>query len=116
MSVSLAQVQSGVVKYVDNEILPKITDWRRWVLGAAVGTALSNMGGIFSELKEQPLVKMLGVIDDKDMIDIDKIYKEIVKQAAKGPVTFDVPMMGPLTLSQADVESLYRYIKESATI
>jgi hypothetical protein len=42
------------------------------VLGAAVGTALSNMGGIFAELKEQPMVKMLGVIDDKDMIDIDK--------------------------------------------
>jgi hypothetical protein len=55
---------------------------------------------------------MLEVIDENDMIDIDTLYREFLKQAQKGPATFDVPMVGALTLNTADVEKIYRYIIE----
>ena len=52
----------------------------------------------------------MGVIDDNDMIDIDKLHAEFAKQAQRGAITFDVPLMGALTLNAADVDKLYSYI------
>lgn len=52
----------------------------------------------------------MGVIDDQDQIDIDAIYREFAAQAQRGAVTFDVPLVGALTLTVADVDKLYRYI------
>lgn len=110
--VTLNQVQNGVVKYIDNELIPNINGWQKWVFGALASTAMLKTTNIFNALKENPLVKMLEIIDENDNIDIDTIYREFMKQAQKGAVTFDVPMIGAMTLNHTDVEKLYRYIKE----
>lgn len=108
--VTLAQVRMGAEKYIEAEILAKITDWRKWIVGAAASMALDNTTAIFNELKENPMVKALGIIDEQDNIDIDRLHAEFAKQAQKGAITFDVPMMGPLTLNAHDVDRLYQYI------
>ena len=108
--VNLAQVQLGVEKYIENEIITKIVDWRKWVVGAGVSMALSRSTEIFNQIKDHPVVKAMGVIDDNDMIDIDKLHAEFAKQAQRGAITFDVPLMGALTLNAADVDKLYSYI------
>ena len=33
------------------------------------------------------------------------------KQAKKSSVTFDVPMLGPITLNEQDVDKIYDFIK-----
>lgn len=108
--VNLAQVQLGVEKYIENEIITKIVDWRKWVVGAGVSMALSRSTEFFNQIKDHPVVKAMGVIDDNDMIDIDKLHAEFAKQAQRGAITFDVPLMGALTLNAADVDKLYSYI------
>ena len=110
--VNLNQIQNGIVKYLDSEITPKINGWQKWVFGALASTALAKTTNIFNALKQNEFVKMLEIIDENDMIDIDTLYREFFKQAQKGPVTFDVPMVGALTLNTADVEKIYRYIME----
>lgn len=105
------KVMSGITKYIDNEIVSKLNDWRSWVLGGALGISLSKFDTVFDELKKNEFVKMLGVIQG-DMVDVDTIYKELKKQAGKGSITFTIPMIGALTLSEKDVEALYRYIIE----
>lgn len=110
--VTLAQVQNGIVKYLDAEITPKIPGWQKWVFGAAVGISLSKITNIFNALKENPFVKMLEVIDENDNIDIDTVYQEFRRQSQKGSITFDVPLIGmPLTLNTTDVDKLYQMIK-----
>jgi hypothetical protein len=113
--VNLNQVQNGIVKYLDSEITPKINGWQKWVFGAVAGVALSKITNIFNALKNNELIKMLEVIDEEDNIDIETIYREFIKQAQKGPVTFDVPMVGAMTLNHTDVEKIYRYIKEGGS-
>ena len=108
--VNLAQVQLGVEKYIENEIIAKIVDWRKWVVGVGVSMALSRSTEIFNQIKDHPAVKAMGVIDDNDMIDIDKLHAEFAKQAQRGAITFDVPLMGALTLNATDVDKLYSYI------
>ena len=71
---------------------------------------LSRSGEIFNTLKNNPVVSAMGVIDEQDQIDIDAIYQEFAAQAQRGAVTFDVPLVGALTLTAADVDKLYRYI------
>jgi hypothetical protein len=111
--VSFQQTITGCVNYVDNEILNKITDWRKWVFGAGIGIALTKSTNLFNQLKQVPIIKTMGLINENDMIDIDTIYAEILKQAQKSTITFDVPMLGAVTLNQQDVEKLYRYILEA---
>ena len=110
--VTYNQVVNGMAKYIDQEIINKIQGWQRWALGAGAGIMMNKGTNIFNAFKAHPVVKMLEVIDDNDMIDIDTIYTEIRKQAEKGSATFDAPMIGTITLTKDDVDKLYRLIKE----
>ena len=110
--VNLNQVQNGVARYIDSELLPHIDGWQKWVFGALASTTLAKTTNIFNTLKQNEFVKMLEVIDENDNIDIDTLYREFYKQAQKGAVTFSIPMIGALTLNPADVEKIYRYIME----
>lgn len=108
--VTLAQATAGIERYLETEILSKIPGWQKWVLGAAAARMLSRSGEIFNTLKNNPVVSAMGVIDEQDQIDIDAIYQEFAAQAQRGAVTFDVPLVGALTLTAADVDKLYGYI------
>lgn len=108
--VNLAQVKAGIEKYIENEILSKIPDWRKWLIGAAASRALSKSTDIFNQLKGSEMIKMLDVIDNNDMIDIDALYQEFSKQAQRGAITLTVPLIGPLTLNSGDVDKLYNAI------
>ena len=110
--VTYNQVVNGMAKYIDQEIINKIQGWQRWALGAGAGIMMNKGANIFNALKVNPIIKMLEVIDDNDMIDIDTIYTEIRKQAEKGSATFDAPMIGTITLTKDDVDKLYHLIKE----
>ena len=105
------QVINGIAKYIDVEIIDKIEGWKKWVVGSAAGIALSNSADIFNQLKGNDYIKMLNLIDKDNKIDVDKIYKEMKKQAKKGAVTFNVPVLGALTLNEQDVERIYDSIK-----
>lgn len=106
-----SKVLNGVAKYIDTEIVDKITGWKKWVIGSGVGIALSNTTDVFNQIKNNDFVKMLNVIDKDDKINVEKIYKEMKKQAKKGAITFDVPMIGALTLNEQDVDKMYDFIK-----
>jgi hypothetical protein len=110
--VTYNQVVNGMSRYIDQEIINKIQGLPRWGLGAVSGIALSKGTNIFNALKAHPIIKMLEVIDENDMIDIDTIYAELRKQAEKGAATFDAPMIGIITLTKDDVDKLYHLIKE----
>jgi hypothetical protein len=110
--VTYNQVVNGMHKYIDQEIVNKIQGLPRWGLGVVSGIALSRGANIFNTLKANPIVKMLEVIDENDMIDIDIIYTELKKQADKGTATFNAPMLGTITFTKDDVDKLYHLIKE----
>lgn len=102
----------GIAKYIDTEIVDKITGWQKWIVGGGIGIALSNTTELFNKLKQNEFVKILGIIDKNDKIDVEKIYKEMKKQAQKGAITFNIPIIGAITLNEQDVEKLYNLIKE----
>lgn len=108
---TLAQVKAGAAAYIEQEIISKIGGWQKWVAGAAVSMALNRADAIFETLRQNPAVQLLGIIDGDGNIDVDTLYTEFKKQAQRGPISFDVPMIGKLTLNEGDVDKIYQSIK-----
>lgn len=110
MKVNIGQIQRGAAAYIDTEIISKLNDWRRWVIGAGSSLYLAKASDIFNALKANPAIMQLGIIDENDMVDIDLLYQEIKKQAARGPITFEFPMIGAMTMNDTDVDKIYTAI------
>ena len=112
--IPYTQVLRGLANYVDTEIVPKLSGGQRWIIGAGLGIAVNNRGkAIFESLKANPAIKLLDIISDDDMVDIDVIYSEVKKQAMQGPITFGLPFVGNITLTHEDVDKAYNLIKQN---
>lgn len=107
--VDIDRIVRGVMRYLDREVLDKM-GWQRWVLGTGVSLYAKNAREIFEEWKDKEVIRMLGVVDG-DMIDLDKLHKELMEQARKGAITIDLPAgLGRVTLSDHDVDLMHNYI------
>ena len=104
---NLEQVVSGINKYLEQEFLAKINGWQKWLIGVGFGMAMNNANQIFNEIKEHPVAKMLNVVDEQGNINVEALHEELLKQARKSPVTFNLPMLGNVTLNESDVQKLY---------
>lgn len=107
----LNQVITGVQRYTETEIIQKIDGWQKWIVATGISLALDKSVNIFNELKSNEFVKMLELIDDEDKIDVDTIYRELKKQADKGPITINLPILGIATFTSTDVDRLYSSIQ-----
>lgn len=104
-------VVKGVLKFIDEDLLPKMHGLNRWLFGTGAGIMAHKSENIFEELKHNPLIKALDLIEDS-RIDVTCIYKELSKQAEHGPIHIEVPMLGTVSLDKTDVDKIYRYIIE----
>ena len=108
--VHRSKVLHGLVGYVDDEIVSKIAgSWKAWVIGGAAGLVAARADKLLNALAANPMVTALGLIQGEN-IDIEAIYTEILKQAQKGNMTLEIPLIGPVTFGTGDIESLYRHI------
>lgn len=108
--VTLQQVQQGLSHYVTNELTSKMSGAQKWIFGAGAELYIGNIAQIFNKLKANPMVSALGVVDENDHIDIDKLYTVLLHQADQSPMTIDIPLAGAFTFDRGDVEKLYGYI------
>ena len=97
--------------FIDDEILIKVTGWQKWALGAGVGMTLGKGTQIFNQIKNNELVKTFEIINKEDKVNVDMLYRELKKQAQKGSITFDVPLMGAMTITEQDLDKLYQLIR-----
>lgn len=109
--VELNQIVKGIKKYLENELVSKVTGINKWIVGASLSMVLDNASQTFNQMKSLPIVQSMGVIDADDMIDVDKLYKALWEESKKSAVTFQVPLVGSITLKSDDIEKIYSYIK-----
>ena len=111
--VHYTKVINGLAVFIDREIVAKMQGkMQGWVLGGIAGLALAKTENIYRNIESNPMVKALGIIDG-DNVDIDTLYEQFRKQAQRGSATLELPFIGGVTFNAADVENLYRYIKEA---
>lgn len=110
--VTVKQVQSGIVRYVDSDLLPHLDGMKKIGLGIYMGLASENIGAAIQKYKDHPAVAMLNVVTEDGMVDIDKVYA-VAKPMFEQKQSIDLPLIGRVTFDGDDVEKLYRYISEA---
>lgn len=111
--VSMDKVKRGLARYLDEEFTSKMTGWQKWVFGAGAGMYIENFGSAAERLRSNELVKGLGIIDEAGNVDVEKLHKYFRAEAQKGAITFTLPVVGAVTLNDADVEKLYNCIMQA---
>ena len=109
--VNVERLQRGIRAYVDNEMLPKMTGAQRWMTAVAVGIYTEKLPQMLGNYAESPSIKPLGVITP-DGVDVETAYKYLKPAAQAGGATFNVPVLGAVTFTEADVDHLYQYIMQ----
>lgn len=106
-----SRVIQGLTAYADAEILSKLNgSLKAWMVGGALEILAGSAEGVFRSIQSIPMLDALGVIDGEN-IDVDRLYAAMRKQAQRSPATVNIPLVGPITFTAADVDSLYRHIK-----
>lgn len=111
--IDYKHVMQGIMTFMDKELLPKMSGYQRWIFGTGCGIAGKKCENIFTAIKDNSILKTLDLVDG-DKINVDLLYEELAKQAAKGSVDIDVPMIGTIKLDKTDVDKLHRYITEES--
>lgn len=110
-----AQIQDGVVKYLDKELMPMLpeTGFQRVLAGTAIAMLIRKYSPMLEVLKENQAMKMLGVVGEDGLYDLATLSEELKKQLPKEGMKVDVPVIGGLTFHSEDVDKLMEYIKSS---
>jgi len=105
------EVECGILTYINNEFCKKIEDWRKWALPLAVRMYMPTLKKLFVENIE--LLSNSGLVcKETQDIKVDELY-QYLNQISKntGNIVCNVPMIGPVTFSTGDVDSLYNILR-----
>lgn len=109
--VRFEKVMDGINRYIDQEIYGNLNDLQEILARIVVGRVNSNAENIKATLMSNGFAKTLCIIDSDGMVDIDRLMQDIRREIErKGSIEFDVPMIGRLKFTPADVDVLYNMI------
>jgi hypothetical protein len=116
--VSIESVERGLARYIDKEIMPAIkTDG---VKGFAIGTAASLLvkrgGNLLRAYAQNPMLQQMGLVTADGAIDLDAIRDAAKQNIPQSGMAVDLPMGISLRINTADVDSLYKAIREEASL
>ena len=111
---TMAQVQTGAARFIDNELLPSFTGWQKVLVGGGTGLLLKNLPNTLDALAASPMVAALGVYNAQNgTVDIDALAGAFLPQMGTDAVPINIPGGLTVRLTRGDFEKLIRYIKEA---
>lgn len=111
MKYNSEQIMQGIINYADSEIMTKLPTAGKWVIGTAIGLATTKANEVVASIQNNAMVKALGIVDENGLIDVDTLTSAMKDSADRyGKISVEVPMIGKLSFSSADVETLRNYI------
>ena len=108
--VTLRQFTDGARGYMQHSVLPHLPANKQFVSGVALGVIANKADIMMQQIKDNQLIKMLGLIDG-DMIDDDALIVALREQMERqGTLQLEIPWIGQLTFTAPDVDALQRAI------
>ena len=114
--VSINQIEHGIGRWVDAELLPQIPTGGQYDnikrLGVAAGAVYLIRKGrtALSSLQGNTLLKTLGAIDENGDIDLDGIKDVLEEKIPDCGIKVTVPILNEVTFYKKDLDSIYSYI------
>lgn len=112
MKLTAEQMLNGLVQYADREVLNNLPTTGKWILGTGIGIAMARANEIVIELKDNSIVKAMGIVDEAGMFDEDLIIQHMKESARRyGKMEIQIPLVGKLTFDETDIDSLKNYFE-----
>lgn len=110
--VTIDQIENGVAAYLDAELMPQMQEngLQKVLIGTVLGIAVKRGSSLILPLRDNPVVKMLEIIDDEGNVDLETLKTEFKKNVPDSGFVLELPMLGKMTFHRADVDKLYEYI------
>lgn len=113
--VSREQFINGILRYIDDQVMPHLPTTGKWGLGTLVVLASERSNVMFEQLMSNEVVRSLDVITKDGMIDADRLIKALKTSANKyGKLVLTIPIVGTLSFTDSDVDTLGLYLEEAS--
>ena len=107
--VTKEQFINGIQKYIDDELISKISGLSKWALALGLGAYLPQVTKILDD--NHGMLVDAGYMQEDGMICIDKVYNDVMQIARKtGSVTQHIPLVGDVKFTETDLTSMYHHI------
>lgn len=113
--VSVDKVEKGIGTYLDEQLMPKlpVTGLYKVLIGTGVSISVKRIGKAIDNLKTNPVLNSLELVDKDGNIDVDIVITELKKQIPQEGLKLQYNKFGNLdiTITQSDLEEVLRCIK-----
>ena len=111
---TMEQVKTGLMKYIDVDVLPHLNGFKKVGLGVYAALAADNAAQMAMQYKNHPAVAVLNIVDENGNVDIDRLYNTAIPLFSNGQKqSINIPLIGEYLFDRGDIEKIYRYIKEA---
>lgn len=112
---TIEQVQRGMVRFIDAEVVPHLSAMETLVVGSGGGLIAAKLPTAAKTLSEHKFVSALGLYDEeRGEIDLDALYNAMKPYITPDPIPVKIPLIGiTLKFTQREFDALYQYIKEA---
>ena len=114
--VSINQIETGVTRWLDNELMPKLPgggpyDGLKKAAAVAVAMyAIKRGKSALASLADSSFMSTIGAAKD-GYIDLEGFAEEMRKQMPEDGIKISVPMIGDMTFYRGDLDDMMRYIR-----
>lgn len=112
MLVPMTDVTNGITAYVRNDVLPHLpTDGvKGFGIGVAAALAVNRIEHLVKQLIDMPIVALLGVVDENEMVDVDALREAALQAMPDDGISFQIGNQHKITFGSDDVNKLYKFI------
>ena len=116
MRYSFEKVIDGLSKYINsNNLYSNMNDWQEMIARLAVGRVITNQAKIKDTLVSNAFIRSFDIMDESGMVDVDSLSEDLKREIArKEKFTVSIPIIGKLTFTPSDVDTLRRLITEES--
>lgn len=114
MNVTKQQIQHGVVKYLENDVVKAIGDKPVMMIAAVIASMVKNSDSTVEKILEHPFVSLLLSMNEDGTYNLDNLFDAILS-TLKTYGNFELPvpfLRKPLVFNADDFNNLKAYIEE----
>lgn len=112
--VTIEQVKNGILQYIDGDGAKILSDGQRFAAKLVVCMLLNNFNKNTFVFRDNMIAQFaFAYIDDQNNVDIERLYQASKEAMSKDGQSVDIPKVGKIKFTHADIDALYKYIIQS---
>lgn len=109
-----ADIENGIMLYINKEFCKKLTDWRKWAIPVMAGVYSPTLKKMYNDNIE--MLKSANIVTICDTgehnIHIEELFSKLSQVSRDtGNIVCNIPLIGNVTFSTDDVTCLYNILK-----